>query len=142
MKSKETPDPRDVEALTQTFSELKWDTRVPKMLLGWTKQERVKFEYGDKTFRLEIENEDGRVTEITLFYHEHIRINREGGESKLEIKGYPVEMIHAVNPENIELDVEPGLVIIMKEAVVGVKKSGRLIGELKESRVEYASGEE
>ena len=140
MGDKETLDPQVLEALTEYVSEQGWDKRFPRMLLGWAKQEGIKFECGENTFRLEIESEDGRITWVSLLHPGHILINREGLGRKFKIKGHPVYQILAVNPDYIERDVEPGLGIIMENATVVVKKSGRIKGNLSEFK--YDSGEE
>lgn len=134
---KEIPDSQDLAALTETFSRLGWGKEVPGMLFNWGKDSGVKFTCDSERFSLMIENKDKRSTAVSLRSDErypenkHIRVARGVWLKDLVIEGYPVRMIEALNPGNIELDVEPTLVINLDNAVIKINRGGEISGEIK-----------
>ncbi len=135
---KETPDSQELAALTETFSRLGWGKEVPGMLFNWGKDSGVKFTCDDERFLLTIENKDNkRSTAVDLKSDErypefkHIRVARGVWLKDLVIEGYPVRMIEALNPDDIELDVEPTLVISLDNAVIKINRGGEISGEIK-----------
>lgn len=134
---KEIPDSQDLAALTETFSRLGWGKEVPGMLFNWGKDSGVKFTCDSERFSLIIENKDKRSTAVSLRSDErypenkHIRVARGVWLKDLVIEGYPVRMIEALNPDNIDLDVEPTLVINLDNAVIKINRGGEISGEIK-----------
>lgn len=134
---KEIPDSQELAAMTETFSRLGWDREVPGMLFNWGKDSGVKFTCDSERFSLIIENKDKRSTAVSLRSDErypenkHIRVAHGVWLKDLVIEGYPVRMIEALNPDNIELDVEPTLVINLDNAVIKINRGGEISGEIK-----------
>lgn len=136
MARKEIPDPQDLAALSETFSRLGWDERVPSMLFNWGRSGDVKFTCDGESFSLIIKNKDRRNTAVSLESDErnletkHIRVAHGVWLKNLVVEGYPVRRVEALNPGNIELDVEPALQIKLDSAEIKINRSGQISGKL------------